>query len=266
MNNVVIDTYSALAKEYGDERNLASCWGQAAAHAARQLRFRPTDKLIVDVGCGVGDHLAELSRHAPDAEFIGIEPANGMRDRALETTRDCANVKIVDGRFEGLPVNDHSVDYLFSIFAFHWVTDVEKSVGEIARVMKPTAAMDLTFIGRNNGREFIKATTPIFLKYLGAKGLLEAAAMRKQLTMAEARDSFARHFETNRLSVSETFNTYYDTLEGHWGWWVRIEGQFVEIPPDKKTECDDLVREALAGLETDRGIPYTLHELHVRLT
>ena len=261
----VVDTYSELAKEYDDGRNLASCWGQAAAHAAGQLRFRPTDKLIVDVGCGVGNHLAELSRKAPEAEFIGIEPADGMRDRALETTRDCGNVKIVDGRCESLPVEDHSVDYLFSIFAFHWVTDVETSVGEIARVMKPTAAMDLTFIGRNNGREFIKATTPIFLKYLGAKGLLEAAGMRKQLTMIEARDAFARRFDANRLSVSETFNTYYDTLDGHWGWWVRIEGQFAEIPPDKKTECDDLVRKALEGLETDRGIPYTLHELHVRL-
>jgi hypothetical protein len=27
--------------------------------------------------------------------------------------------------------------------------------------------MDLFFIGRSNGREFIEQTTPIFLKYLG---------------------------------------------------------------------------------------------------
>jgi hypothetical protein len=65
--------------------------------------------------------------------------------------------------------------------------------------------------------------------------------------------------------VEESYHTYYDTLEGHWGWWVRIEGHFVKIPPEKKQECDREVRAGLMSLASERGIPYTIHQLHVHL-
>jgi hypothetical protein len=39
----------------------------------------------------------------------------------------------------------------------------------------------------------------------------------------------------------------------------------VDVAPEKKAECDAAVRAALATLEEERGIPYTVHLLHVRL-
>ena len=125
--------------------------------------------------------------------------------------------------------------------------------------------MDLFFIGRNNGREFIQKSTPIFLKYLGPARLLESARMRKQLTRDAALQLFATVFERARVSVEESSETYYDTLEGHWGWWVRIEGHFVAIPPEEKQRCDREVWEALSSLAGAKGIPYTIHQLHVKV-
>lgn len=46
---------------------------------------------------------------------------------------------------------------------------------------------------------------------------------------------------------------------------MRIEGQTLDIAPEKKADCDAAVRAALATLETEQGIPYTVHLLHVRL-
>jgi hypothetical protein len=46
---------------------------------------------------------------------------------------------------------------------------------------------------------------------------------------------------------------------------VRIEGQTLVVPKEKKDECDAAVRAALAGLETVEGIPYTVHLMHVSL-
>jgi ubiquinone/menaquinone biosynthesis C-methylase UbiE len=100
-------------------------------------------------------------------EFIGIDPAKNMRGRAIERTKQNRNIKILDGSFEKMPLEGRSIDYMYSIFAFHWTTDLEASVKEIARVLKPAAEMDLFFIGRNDGREFIQRTSPIFLKYMG---------------------------------------------------------------------------------------------------
>ena len=125
--------------------------------------------------------------------------------------------------------------------------------------------MDLIFIGRDNGREFIRKTTPIFCKFLGPARLLQSAGLRKQLTKDAALDLFDGAFPGRHLSVEESFETFYDTLDGHWNWWVRIEGHFVDIPPEKKEACDAAVKAALATLDTPQGIPYTVHLLHVKV-
>lgn len=125
--------------------------------------------------------------------------------------------------------------------------------------------MDLFFIGRDNGREFIQKTSGIFLKYMGPALLLDSARLRKQLTRDAALQLFASVFEPSSLSVEESFRTYYDTLDGHWSWWIRVEGHFVKIPPGKKAHCDREVRAALQALSEPGGIPYTIHELHVRV-
>jgi hypothetical protein len=85
--------------------------------------------------------------------------------------------------------------------------------------------------------------------------------MRTQLKKEEAFQLFAATLPQERLSIEESYETYYDSLEGHWGWWVRIEGQFVRIPADKREACDREVRDALLSLAEERGIPYTIHRL-----
>jgi hypothetical protein len=95
--------------------------------------------------------------------------------------------------------------------------------------------------------------------------MIKAASLRKQLTVEQATKLFQAEFPSERLRVEESFLTYFDTLEGHWSWWVRIEGQFVEMAPEKREACDAAVRTAISTLATENGIPYTIHLLHVRL-
>jgi len=264
--NPIVETYSRLAEHYDDDPNLHSCWGQAADKALGSIDLKDDYRLILDMGCGTGRALARLaSRAKSGVEFVGIDPAENMRSLALRRVRPFRNVQIRDGSFEHIPLEAASVDYLLSIFAFHWTTDPDAAVREVHRVLKPGAEMDLFFIGRDNGREFIKKTTPIFLKYMGPALLLQSARMRKQLTKEAAHQLFGKAFSPIELSIEESYQTYYDTLEGHWGWWVRIEGHFMQIPTARKEECDCKVRNALQDLVEERGIPYTIHQLHVRL-
>ncbi len=265
-SNPIVETYSRLAKQYDDELNMLSCWGRASGKALASITLKEEYRVVVDMGCGPGRALLHLaSSSVPEVRFIGIDTAENMRQLAAERTANLPNVTILDGCFERTPLPSASVDYLYSILAFHWTTDLDASAKELARVLKPAAEMDLFFIGRNNGREFIRKTTPIFLRHMGAAGLLDSARMRKQLTKEEAFRLFSQVFEPSRFSVEESYDTYYDSLEGHWAWWVRIEGQMVKIPTEKKQDCDREVRSALESLTEDRGIPYTIHQLHLRL-
>jgi ubiquinone/menaquinone biosynthesis C-methylase UbiE len=264
--NPIVETYSRLADSYDDELNQQSCWGLAAERALASVAVKDDYGVVVDVGCGTGRALARLAREGrPGVEFIGLEPAKNMRERAIERAEGARNLTILDGRFEDIPLESRSVDYMYSIFAFHWTTDPEKSVKEIARVLKPAAEMDLFFIGRHNGRELIQRTSPIFLKYMGPALLLDSARLRKQLKKEEAFQLFANALDPERLSVEESYETYYDTLEGHWGWWVRIEGQFIGIPADRREACNREVRQAMLSMAEEKGIPYTIHKLHVKL-
>ncbi len=264
--NPIVETYSRLAEHYDDDPNLHSCWGQAADKALGSIQLKDDYRLILDVGCGTGRALTWLaSRARSRVQFVGIDPAESMRNLALRRVQPFRNVQIWDGSFEHIPLETGSVDYLLSIFAFHWTTDPDAAVREVRRVLKPGAEIDLFFIGRDNGREFIQKTTPIFLKYMGPALLLESARMRKQLTKEAAHQLFAKAFSAPELSIDESYQTYYDTLEGHWGWWVRIEGHFMQIPAARKKECDREVKNALQDLVERRGIPYTIHQLHVRL-
>lgn len=74
--------------------------------------------------------------------------------------------------------------------------------------------MDLFFIGRDNGREFIQKTSGIFLKYMGPALLLDSARLRKQLTRDAALQLFASVFEPSSLSVEESFGPITTRLMG----------------------------------------------------
>jgi ubiquinone/menaquinone biosynthesis C-methylase UbiE len=264
--NPIVETYSRLACEYDDDANFLSCWGRASARALSAIRLRQEYDVVVDVGCGTGRAIHALASAAPPhTHFIGIDPAENMCRIAAQKTAEQKSVEIRQGAFEKIPLESGSVDYLYSILAFHWVTDAAASVAEVARVLKPNGEMDLFFIGRDNGREFIQKTSAIFLKYMGPALLLASARLRKQLTQEAAAELFSKAFQSPDLSIEESFTTYYDTLEGHWSWWVRVEGHFVKIPPGKKAQCDREVQQALQTLAEPQGIPYTIHELHVKL-
>ena len=264
--NPIVETYSRLANQYDDEANLQSCWGRASEKVLDSLRIKDSYRMVLDVGCGTGRALLHLaSRSSPEIQFIGVDPATNMCERAARRTASHANIKILTGCFEQIPLESAAVDYLYSSFAFHWVSDAGASVKEVSRVLKPNGEMDLFFIGRDNGREVIQKTTPIFLKYMGPALLLASAQMRKQLKKDAAFELFAKSFPASQLSVEESYDTYYDTLEGHWGWWVRIEGHFMQLPLEKKRQCYQDVRDALLNLAEDHGIPYTIHQLHVKL-
>ena len=265
-SNPIIETYSRLAQEYDDDLNVHSCWGKAADGALSSIVIKDQYRLILDVGCGTGRAVAQLaSQNRSCVQWVGIDPAENMCKLAARRAEGIPSLLVTTGCFESIPLDPKSVDYLFSILAFHWTTNLEASVKELRRVLKPSGDMDLFFIGRNNGREFIQATTPIFLKHMGPALLLESAKMRKQLTKDAAFRLFSQLFDPAQLSVEESYLTYYDTLEGHWAWWVRIEGHFMRIPPAKKKVCDEEVKKAISRLGTGDRIPYTIHQLHMRV-
>lgn len=89
---------------------------------------------ILDVGCGTGRLLRRAGARWPDAQLIGVDPAEGM----LEVARR----KTIGGKFhlagaESLPLPSASVDLALSSISFHHWPDQLGGLRQIARVLRP---------------------------------------------------------------------------------------------------------------------------------
>jgi ubiquinone/menaquinone biosynthesis C-methylase UbiE len=261
----IIETYSKLASAYESRENLESCWGRVTQHATGLLPKRQGNEVVVEVGCGPGIQLASLIETSDEnITFIGVEPADNLRKNAIERTKRFPNAQVLNGTFENLPIESYSVDYLYSILAFHWVSDIRNAVLELSRILKKDGEMDLFFSGKHSGKEFAGKTAPINFKYMSPRQLMDAAVSQQRLTLEGIDSAFRPEFGSKDLTVSESYNTYYDSLEGHWSWRCRVEG-LVGVPEETKAEYDLAVKAAIASLSTEKGIPYTVHLLHVKL-
>jgi len=262
--DAIANAYSEHAAEYDTDANQQSCWGKLATGELDTLSIRADRTCVVDVGCGTGAALVQLAaRVGPSTRLIGIEPAPGMRTIASQRTAALPNVSVLDGRFEDLPLPNASVDHLYSIHAFHWVREVDRAVTELRRVLAPDADLDLYFVGPGTGKAFIATTSPIVRRHLGLARWLESARRRAHLTLETAREVFGNGLPGHHIQVRELVETHLDSLDGHMAWWVRLEGHFTDLDRAARSDFFSEIRQALERLQTDAGIPYTTHILHV---
>ena len=87
---------------------------------------------MLDVGCGTGRLLRRAYRYWPEAQLIGVDPADGMIERAQLLT-----ATFFTGMAEALPLQDAFVDLALSTTSFHHWQDQAAGVREIARVLRP---------------------------------------------------------------------------------------------------------------------------------
>ena len=89
---------------------------------------------VLDVGCGTGKLLRRANIYWPEAQLIGVDPANGMIEMAKRLT---PNATFSTGMAEALPLEDASVDLALSTSSFHHWQDQAAGIREIARVLRP---------------------------------------------------------------------------------------------------------------------------------
>jgi ubiquinone/menaquinone biosynthesis C-methylase UbiE len=89
---------------------------------------------VLDLGCGTGFHLPRFAALA--ARVYGVEPHPGLLRLAARRTRSLANVTLLSGTAQAVPLPDASVDVAHARWAYFFGPGCEPGLRELARVVR----------------------------------------------------------------------------------------------------------------------------------
>jgi ubiquinone/menaquinone biosynthesis C-methylase UbiE len=119
---------------YGGYRYIPGYWRPVAEALVDTYRLGPNAR-ILDVGCGKGFLLYELSLLLPEAELAGIDCSDYALENAKPEMRNCLRHGRAQERY---PCPDNYFDLVFSNTTLHnlEIEDLKKALVEIERVGK----------------------------------------------------------------------------------------------------------------------------------
>lgn len=108
-------------------------WRPIAEEIARHYALKRGDS-VLDIGCGKGFLLYELTQVVPGLEIAGLDISQYGIDHAKEEVRSALTL----GNCTALPWPDRSFDFVYSINTFHnlAISDLKRAVQEMERVGK----------------------------------------------------------------------------------------------------------------------------------
>lgn len=96
-----------------------------------------TGQRVLDVGCGSGFHLPRFAASA--SSVVGVEPHQPLATLASQRVRELslANVSVLDGTAQDLPLADDSIDVAQARWAYFFGPGCEPGLTELERVLGP---------------------------------------------------------------------------------------------------------------------------------
>ena len=118
---------------YGGYNYMPGRWAPVAQAMIDHYGLKAGDK-ILDIGCGKGFLLYEMSLIVPGLEIHGID----ISDYAIEHSKEEIKEKLQVGNATQLPFDDNYFDFVFSITTLHnlHAYDLDKALREMERVGK----------------------------------------------------------------------------------------------------------------------------------
>ena len=158
----------------------------------------PAQPRILDLGCGVGQFLSELSQRRPGAELLGFDAAESMIRRAWADYA-CPNVDYQVGTIWDVPAGD-GYDIITSMHAFPYFPDKYGAMVRIRELLRPGGRVLLIQANTEDWYDrgflkFVKLTTTS-AEYLGA------GELQQLMTRAGLRPGMIRPIDRFRFIPS----------------------------------------------------------------
>ena len=164
----------------------------------------PNTKLI-DVASGTGD-IAQLYLNKLDnlGRALCLEPNDQMLKQGKTKLKNYKNIRWINAQAENIPINDNTFDYYTISFGIRNVTDVNLTLKEAFRVLKPGGRfMCLEFSKINN--ELLNFLYKNYSKSLPYIGKFIVGSEKPYKYLIESIDKFLNQNQLAELMIKNGF-------------------------------------------------------------
>jgi len=198
-------------------------------------------KHLLEVGCGIGTDLVQISRTGVHVTGMDISPKSVMMARENLRLFQCEGV-VIEGDAENIPYKDCSFDVVKSWGVIHHLANPDKAISEIHRVLKPNGEVCVML--------YHKPSLVVLQMWL-AFGLFRLKPLRsiedilanhheslgtKAYTVKQVRDMFSefKNLKIDLRATSYDLRYWRDKYFPSWmvklvprqlGWYVIVQGQ-----------------------------------------
>ena len=109
------------------------------------VRLEP--EIAVDLGAGPGLGASAMALRFPDARIMAVDLAADMLRPAARESQRLTAVQPLCGDAAALPLNDGSVDLVFSNLLLHWCADPGRVLQEVRRVLRHPGLFSFSTFG-----------------------------------------------------------------------------------------------------------------------
>lgn len=155
------------------------------------INYIPTDfdGILLDIPVGTGVHTLEKYKSLPNATIIvadySIKMMNFAKKRYSES--NLKNIIYLQADVGKLPFLNQTIDLLFTQNGYHAFPDKEKSIDEIARVLK--------YYGQFSGSFYIKGEREATDKFINGYYTKQCTFRPPYFTKKESIEKFGKYFE-----------------------------------------------------------------------
>lgn len=110
---------------------VAEHWGEGSCHR------------ILEIGCSTGVNCVALAEQFPHATIVGIEPESAAISVAEAMATGNPAITFLQGVGEQIPLDDKSVDIVVCHTVIEHVSDVDRCLREMVRVLAPGGMLSL---------------------------------------------------------------------------------------------------------------------------
>lgn len=133
--------FNRVARNYNEVATLQRATGNKLINYLNKTKIQP--RTVLDIGGATGYFSELLGSRYPHSKIINIDIAQNMLSVAQSSSRQ--NLLCAD--FDYLPLINKSVDLIFANMSLQWSLDLNKTLLELNRVLKPSGILIFSTLG-----------------------------------------------------------------------------------------------------------------------